>query len=49
MRVIGARMVDTGAFDEVEDFGFVTKDEYNELFENPDSMLTTIRSRREEY
>ena len=49
MRVIGSRMVDIGAFDEVEDFGFVTKDEYNELFENPESMLTTIRSRREEY
>tara|TARA_B100000686_G_scaffold352325_1_gene453894 strand:+ start:3224 stop:4966 length:1743 start_codon:yes stop_codon:yes gene_type:complete len=49
MRAIGSRMVESGAFDEIEDFGFVTKDEYPELFVNPDSMLETIRSRRDEY
>jgi len=49
MRAVGDQMVQIGAFDEIEDFGFVTDDEYSGLFENPESMLETIRSRRAEY
>lgn len=49
MREIGRRLVDAGGFDEVEDFGFVTEDEYPTLFANPISMLDIIRTRREEY
>ena len=49
MRAIGERMVEMNAFDEIEDFGFVTEEEYSSLFREPASMLNTIRSRREEY
>ena len=49
MRAIGERMVEMNAFDEIEDFGFVTEEEYSSLFKEPTSMLDTIRSRREEY
>ena len=49
MRAIGERMVEINAFDEIEDFGFVTEEEYSSLFKEPTSMLNTIRSRREEY
>ena len=49
MRAIGERMVETNGFDEIEDFGFVTDEEYASLFAEPTSMLDTIRSRREEY
>ena len=49
MREIGRRLVTAGGFDEVEDFGFVTEDEYPALFANPISMLDIIRTRREEY
>ena len=49
MRAIGERMVEMNAFDEIEDFGFVTEEEYSSLFKEPTSMLNTIRSRREEY
>ena len=49
MRVIGERMVHIGAFDEVEDFGFLEEAEYGALFSDPLSMLGTIRKRREEY
>lgn len=49
MRVIGERMVALGAFDEIEDFGFLEESEYSDLFANPLSMLDIIRTRREEY
>ncbi len=49
MRVIGERMVELGAFDEIEDFGFLEEAEYPDLFADPLSMLGTIRERREEY
>ena len=49
MRVIGERMVNIGAFDEIEDFGFLEEAEYADLFSDPLSMLGTIRKRREEY
>ena len=49
MRVIGERMVEAGAFDEIEDFGFLEEAEYPDLFSDPLSMVDTIRTRREEY
>ncbi|MBT95894.1 MAG: phosphoenolpyruvate-utilizing protein [Acidimicrobiaceae bacterium] len=49
MRAIGGRIVEENGFDEIEDFGFVTDEEYGRLFKEPTSMLETIRSRREEY
>ncbi len=49
MREIGRRMVEAGGFDEIEDFGFVTEDEYSGLFAEPTSLLDTIRQRRTEY
>ena len=49
MRMIGERMVAIGAFDEIEDFGFLEESEYSDLFADPLSMLETIRTRREEY
>ncbi|GIR38098.1 MAG: hypothetical protein CM15mP49_34830 [Actinomycetota bacterium] len=39
-------MVEKNAFDEIEDFGFVTEEEYASLFKEPTSMLNIIRSRR---
>ena len=49
MRELGRRMVDVGAFDEIEDFGFVREAEMPTLFTNPHSLTDTIRSRRAEY
>ena len=42
-------MVQAGDFDEVEDFGFLTDDEYESFFQETGSLLDVIRSRREEY
>ncbi|HAP74861.1 MAG TPA: phosphoenolpyruvate-utilizing protein, partial [Acidimicrobiaceae bacterium] len=49
MREIGRRMVEAGAFDEIEDFGFVTKDEMPQLFANPSAFAAVVRERRAEY
>jgi pyruvate,water dikinase len=49
MREIGRRMVAAGAFDEIEDFGFVRKDEMADLFADPTSLTDRVRSRRAEY
>ena len=49
MRELGRRMVDLGAFDEIEDFGFVRAAEMPTLFDDPHSMTEAIRSRRTEY
>jgi phosphohistidine swiveling domain-containing protein len=49
MRELGRRLVEAGAFDEIEDFGMVLRDEYPALLADPTSMLATIRERRAEY
>lgn len=49
MREIGRRMVEAGAFDEIEDFGFVTKDEMPQLFADPSAFAAVVRERRAEY
>ncbi|MEY2582606.1 MAG: rifampicin phosphotransferase [Ilumatobacteraceae bacterium] len=49
MRELGRRMVDRGAFDEIEDFGFVREAEIPTLFTDPHSLTESIRSRRVEY
>ena len=49
MRELGRRMVELGAFDEIEDFGFVREAEMPTLFTDPHSLTETIRSRRAEY
>ena len=49
MREIGRRMVELGAFDEIEDFGFVRASEMEQLFADPDSLTERVRSRRAEY
>jgi rifampicin phosphotransferase len=49
LREIGTRMVASGAFDEVEDFGFVTREEYPTFLASPNSFTETVRTRRAEY
>ena len=49
MRELGRRMVERGAFDEVEDFGFVREAEMPTLLADPHSLTETIRTRRAEY
>lgn len=49
MREIGRRMVEAGVFDEIEDFGFVTKDEMPTFLAAPLTMADTVRQRRAEY
>jgi pyruvate,water dikinase len=49
MREIGRRMVELGAFDEIEDFGFVRASEMEQLFADPASLTSIVRSRRAEY
>jgi len=49
MREIGRRMVEAGVFDEIEDFGFVTKDEMPGFLVAPEALATTVRQRRTEY
>ena len=49
MREIGRRMVEAGVFDEIEDFGFVTKDEMLDFFADPQSFAGIVRERRAEY
>jgi rifampicin phosphotransferase len=49
MRELGRRMVDRGAFDEIEDFGFVRQEEMDQLLGDPASLTEVIRSRRAEY
>ena len=50
MREIGRRMVERGAFDEVEDFGFVRAAEIDVLLDGDAStLLPLIRERRAEY
>jgi rifampicin phosphotransferase len=49
LRELGRRMVARGAFDEIEDFGFIKVDEIDEFLANPSSFTETVRSRRAEY
>lgn len=49
MRELGRRMVECGAFDEIEDFGFVRSAEMPTLFEDPHSLTASVRERRAEY
>jgi len=49
MREIGRRMVALGVFDEIEDFGFVTKEEMPAFLDNPHPLAATVRERRAEY
>jgi rifampicin phosphotransferase len=49
MRELGRRMVELGAFDEIEDFGFVREAEMPTLFSDPHSLTDSIRTRRAEY
>ncbi len=49
MREIGRRMVEAGVFDEIEDFGFVTKDEMPAFLAAPTTLAATVRQRRAEY
>lgn len=49
MREIGRRMVEVGAFDAIEDFGFVRASEMPQLFADPSSLTATVRERRAEY
>ena len=49
LREIGRRMVELGAFDDIEDFGFVTMDEMPSLFADPMPFAPVVRERRAEY
>jgi rifampicin phosphotransferase len=49
MRELGRRMVAEGAFDEIEDFGFVREAEMPILFVDPHSLTHEVRARRAEY
>jgi rifampicin phosphotransferase len=49
MRELGRRMVEAGAFDEVEDFGFLRMAEIDEFLADPHALTDAIRSRRAEY
>ncbi len=49
LRELGTRMVAAGAFDEIEDFGFVTREEYEDFLADPKSFTELVRTRRAEY
>jgi phosphohistidine swiveling domain-containing protein len=49
MREIGRRMVEKGVFDEIEDFGFITKDEMPTFLADPHPFAATVRQRRADY
>ena len=49
LREMGRRMVSVGAFDEIEDFGFITADEMPSFLAHPQPFAPTVRQRRAEY
>jgi pyruvate,water dikinase len=49
LRELGRRMVDRGAFDEIEDFGMLRKNEFDDFLADPDGFTNTIRARRRQY
>jgi rifampicin phosphotransferase len=49
IREIGTRMAANGAFDDIEDFGFITDGEMADFLVNPHSFTARVRERRAEY
>ena len=49
LRELGQRMVERGAFDEVEDFGMLRKAEFDDFLADPEGFTNTIRARRKQY
>lgn len=49
MREVGRRMVERGHFEDVEDFGFVRKDELDRLVDDPASLVDDVRARKAWY
>ena len=49
LRELGRRMVERGAFDEIEDFGMLRKVEYDDFLADPHAFTNTIRARRKQY
>lgn len=49
MRELGRRMVERGAFDEIEDYGFLRSSELDVFLADPHQFTGAIRERREEY
>ena len=49
VREIGRRMAELGVFDEIEDFGFIVKDEMLHFFADPTAFAGLVRERRAEY
>ena len=49
MRELGRRMVARGAFDHIEDFGFLRRDELDAFVADPGSFTAAIRQRRADY
>ena len=49
LRELGRRMVANGAFDEIEDFGFVKYEEAETLLSDPHALTEEIRTRRTDY
>jgi pyruvate,water dikinase len=46
MHALGQRMVDAGHFDEVEDFGMITDEEYDAFLADPASFRDTVTERK---
>jgi len=49
LRELGRRMVERGAFDEIEDYGMLRKAEYPEFLVDPHAFTDIIRERRAQY
>ena len=49
LRELGRRMVERGAFDEIEDFGMLRKAEFDDFLADPHAFTHTIRARRAQY
>jgi pyruvate,water dikinase len=49
LRALGQRMVKRGVFDEVEDFGFLRRDEIDAFLADPPAFTGELRRRRHDY
>ena len=49
LRELGARMVERGAFDEIEDFGFILGEEMNDFLVDPHTFTAEVRRRKAQY
>jgi pyruvate,water dikinase len=49
MRELGRRMVERGVWDEVEDFGFLRREEMDRFLADPASLTDDLRQRRADY